>query len=82
MATRDDAKETKKAGLERLSLFELVEKFANELITYRTDLSKEVPKAFREQITREYEERTQSIKSEINRREQLYLEGYRTNIRY
>jgi hypothetical protein len=87
MALRRDSNQPKKNSLENLSLIELFEKFANELITYRSSLVTEnYPDISAEQINEhkkeKYLQKTKELREEINRREQLYLQGHRANIRY
>ena len=65
--------------LENVSLSALLEKFCNELITYRANLvtgvdyTEEYKKEINGRATKEYEERIKPIKKELNKREQLYL---------
>ena len=68
-------KEQKKNNLENITLSELVERFCNELITYRDNLvtGVENAKEINKRATKEYEERIKPIKEELVRREQLYL---------
>jgi hypothetical protein len=75
MATRQYHSEPKKKDLESLSLSELMERFVNEIFTYRTNLSTAL-KQETEQITDEYMQRTKQLREELGRREQLYLERH------
>ena len=67
--------EPKKKNLEILSLSELTERFVNEIFTYRFDLSTAL-KQEAEQITKEYLKRTEALRSELDMREQIYLEHH------
>jgi len=76
--------------LENLSLIELIESFANELVTYRMNLSANIGgEEEREQsaiieeskkITEEYTQRTKALREEVSRRERLYLEYHNSFI--
>lgn len=79
MALKEDAKEPNRTGLEGLSLGVLVERFANEIATYKTDLSTS-PEERKKLVTEEYKKRIQPIIKELDKREQLYLEGHKTKI--
>ncbi len=78
MATRDMVPE-KKTGLEKLSLFELLERVAQENITYMSNLSVSTPEE-RAGVTLEYQERVHLLRQEAERREQLYLKSERNII--
>jgi len=73
MATRQYRSEPKKNDLESLSLSELMERFVNEIFTYRTNLSTAL-KQETEQITVEYMQRTKQLREELGKRERFYLE--------
>jgi len=81
MATREDAKEPNRTGLESLSLGVLVERFANEIATYKIDLSTS-PEERKELVTEEYKERIQPIIKELDKREEIYLKVHKDFIEH
>lgn len=82
MAVRQDAREPKENDLSGLAYMDLVEMLVNENRTYRDNLSAIDTAEERRRITDEYLQRIKPIKEEGARREQLYLEGHRANVRY
>ncbi|MDD5699997.1 MAG: hypothetical protein PHH00_02275 [Candidatus Nanoarchaeia archaeon] len=81
MAVKDGSKEIKVNELEGLSLGALNLRVIKETIEYMTRLLSS-PEVARERITEEYLQRTKPLCDEMDRKEQLYLEGHRANIRY
>lgn len=61
--------------LEKVTFSELLERLIHENITYRGNLAVTAPEE-RERVTLEYQQRTQSLRDELNRREVIYLKYY------
>ena len=67
--------------IHKMSLSQLVECLAEEIINYREVLSKSV-EAEKEYIKKEYNEKVEPLRAELNRREQLYLKYEKSFIRH
>jgi len=80
MILKQDYREVQKSNLEGLSLFELFERVANEVFNHRKKLSASSSEG-REYLEEEYMQKTRPLREEVIRREQLYLEYYRTFIK-